>query len=211
MGWIADTPCTPGLAALRAWGVTFLAATIAHNGAGIAARSDGAIHAGGLAGTSSRSPGNVAQRWSLQLVAMSTAAALSLVTGWSTALKSMAALIVMPERRYLYRQLGAERRHRARRARMRGASGPASMCGYAGGCIGPLGGFVLDLVGSDGALAWGLGFGHLALVTLIVLACCGGSGAARQLPRWRLRITSGSRSTSRDNNAVAAAPRRRDR
>ena len=42
-----------------------------------------------------------------------------------------------------------------------------SMAGYAGGFIGPLGvGIVLDLVGRDTALGWGLGFGHLALVTL---------------------------------------------
>jgi hypothetical protein len=40
-----------------------------------------------------------------------------------------------------------------------------SMCGYAGGFIGPLGvGLALDLV--DGVAGWGLAFGHLAAVTL---------------------------------------------
>ena len=49
---------------------------------------------------------------------------------------------------------------------LRGATmGLHSMCGYAGGFIGPLGvGLVLDWAGStDG---WGLAFGHLALITL---------------------------------------------
>jgi hypothetical protein len=41
------------------------------------------------------------------------------------------------------------------------------MCGYAGGFIGPLGvGFILDLAGDNTKLGWGLGFGHLAIVTL---------------------------------------------
>jgi hypothetical protein len=41
------------------------------------------------------------------------------------------------------------------------------MAGYAGGFIGPLGvGLVLDVVGRDAALGWGLAFGHLAIVTL---------------------------------------------
>jgi hypothetical protein len=41
------------------------------------------------------------------------------------------------------------------------------MCGYAGGFIGPLGvGLCLDLAGSNTTLGWGLGFGHLAVVTL---------------------------------------------
>ena len=41
---------------------------------------------------------------------------------------------------------------------LRGATmGLHSMCGYAGGFIGPLGvGFMLDLVGNDSPLSWGL-------------------------------------------------------
>jgi hypothetical protein len=40
-----------------------------------------------------------------------------------------------------------------------------SMCGYAGGFMGPLGvGLVLDWMG--GAQGWDLAFGHLALITL---------------------------------------------
>jgi MFS-type transporter involved in bile tolerance (Atg22 family) len=49
---------------------------------------------------------------------------------------------------------------------LRGATmGLHSMCGYAGGFIGPLGvGLVLDSVGSS--KVWGVAFGHLALITL---------------------------------------------
>ena len=54
---------------------------------------------------------------------------------------------------------------------LRGATmGLHSMCGYAGGFIGPLGvGLALDLAG-EGAWGWGIAFGHLALVTLTGLA-----------------------------------------
>jgi MFS family permease len=46
-----------------------------------------------------------------------------------------------------------------------------SMCGYAGGFVGPpLAGLVLDLVGPDTVAGWGLAFGHLALITLTGLA-----------------------------------------
>ena len=54
---------------------------------------------------------------------------------------------------------------------LRGATmGLHSMCGYAGGFVGPLGvGLALDLAGET-ALGWGIAFGHLALVTLTGLA-----------------------------------------
>lgn len=51
---------------------------------------------------------------------------------------------------------------------LRGATmGLHSMAGYAGGFLGPLGvGLFLDLAGRDSLAGWGLGFGHLAAVTL---------------------------------------------
>jgi len=54
---------------------------------------------------------------------------------------------------------------------LRGATmGLHSMCGYAGGFIGPLGvGLALDLAGGDSVLGWGIAFGHLAPVTLVGL------------------------------------------
>ena len=50
---------------------------------------------------------------------------------------------------------------------LRGATmGLHSMCGYAGGLIGPLGvGLALDFAG-DNALGWGIAFSHLAVITL---------------------------------------------
>lgn len=42
-----------------------------------------------------------------------------------------------------------------------------SMLGYAGGFVGPLGvGFFLDLAAGNQVIGWGIGFGHLAIVTL---------------------------------------------
>src|SRR5690348_6656007 len=54
----------------------------------------------------------------------------------------------------------------------RGATmGLHSMCGYAGGFVGPpLAGLVLDLVGRETVAGWGFAFGHLALITLTGLA-----------------------------------------
>jgi MFS-type transporter involved in bile tolerance (Atg22 family) len=63
---------------------------------------------------------------------------------------------------------------------LRGATmGLHSMCGYAGGFIGPLGvGLALDLAGSD-AWAWVPAFGHLAVVTLAGLFILRRLGAQR--------------------------------
>jgi MFS family permease len=55
--------------------------------------------------------------------------------------------------------------------KLRGATmGLHSMCGYAGGFVGPLGvGLALDLAGKNLLLGWGLGFGQLAIVSIIGL------------------------------------------
>jgi hypothetical protein len=60
---------------------------------------------------------------------------------------------------------------------LRGATiGLHSMCGYAGGFVGPLGvGLVLDWAGS--VQGWGLAFGHLALITLTGLVILRGLAA----------------------------------
>jgi MFS-type transporter involved in bile tolerance (Atg22 family) len=54
---------------------------------------------------------------------------------------------------------------------LRGATmGLHSMCGYAGAFLGPLGvGYALDLAGTNLVLGWGLGFGQLALISVIGL------------------------------------------
>ena len=55
--------------------------------------------------------------------------------------------------------------------KLRGATmGLHSMCGYAGGFIGPLGvGLALDLAGKNLLLGWGFGFGQLAIISIIGL------------------------------------------
>jgi MFS family permease len=55
---------------------------------------------------------------------------------------------------------------------LRGATmGLHSMCGYAGGFVGPLAvGLMLDLAGGDTTVGWAIAFGHLALITLLGLA-----------------------------------------
>ena len=179
MAWIAGyTVHTWELAALRAWAVTFLAATIARHGAPAwlpgPTRS---FTARGLAGIAVSITGNeTAQRFGRARVvaaAMGAAAVLSLLAGWSRPVSApLAALCVHRlERRDLPRQLGADRRHGAGGDKeLRGATmGLHSMCGYAGGFLGPLGvGVALDLAG-PGTLGWALGFGHLAVVTLVGL------------------------------------------
>jgi hypothetical protein len=64
---------------------------------------------------------------------------------------------------------------------LRGATmGLHSMCGYAGGFIGPLGvGLVLDWAGN--ADGWGFAFGHLALITLAGLFLLRRLGARSRL------------------------------
>jgi hypothetical protein len=46
------------------------------------------------------------------------------------------------------------------------------MCGYVGAFLGPLGvGYAFDLAGPELALGWGLGFGQLAIISIIGLVC----------------------------------------
>src|SRR5690242_10123672 len=97
MGWIVGyTVHTWELAALRAWGVTFLAAVIAAHGAP-SWLPDAAIlfTLAGLVGIAISITGNeTAQRWGrarLVTVAMSLAAALSLVAGWSAGVSALLA------------------------------------------------------------------------------------------------------------------------
>jgi hypothetical protein len=127
----------------------------------------------GLAGIAVSITGNeTAQRWGrgrVVTVAMSTAAILSLLTGWSASAPAvLAALLVVLWNAAIYFESSALTAGTVEAAdkELRGATmGLHSMCGYAGGFIGPLGvGLVLDFVG--GSQSWGVAFGHLALITL---------------------------------------------
>ena len=176
MAWIAGyTVHTWELAALRAWGVTFLATVIAHNGAPFWLASPTILFTlAGLVGIAVSITGNeTAQRWGrLRVVttAMSTAAVLSVITGWSAGFAApIAALLVLIWNGAIYFDSSALTAGtvQASDKDLRGATmGLHSMCGYAGGLIGPLGvGLALDIFGEN-ALGWGIAFGHLAVITL---------------------------------------------
>src|SRR5205085_8211178 len=103
-------------------------------------------------------------------VAMSAAAALSLVVGWSAAISATLAVALMllwNAAIYIDSSALTAGTVQAAEPQRRGATmGLHSMAGYAGGFVGPLGvGLALDLSGGGSALGWGLGFGPRAVVT----------------------------------------------
>lgn len=177
MGWIIGyTVHTWELAALRAWAVTFLVATIAVRGAPDWLPGPTALFtAAGLAGIAVSILGNeTAQRFGRARVvaaAMGVAAVFSLVTGVSGLVSApLAALCVVFWNAAIYLDSSALTAGTVQSAapEMRGATmGLHSMCGYAGGFFGPVGvGLALDLMGPGDPRAWALAFGHLAVVTL---------------------------------------------
>ena len=177
MAWIAGyTAHTWELGALRAWGVTFLAAAIALHGAPAWLPGPNLLFTvAGLVGVAISVAGNeTAQRFGrmrMVAVAMGTGAVLSLAAGVSLLVSApLAALCVMLWNAAIYLDSAAlttgtlEVSDRARRGATMGLH---SMCGYAGGFLGPVGlGMALDLAGPDPVLGWTLAFGQLALVTL---------------------------------------------
>ena len=191
MAWIAGyTVHTWELAALRAWGVTFLTTTAARLGAPSWLPDPTILFtAAGLLGIVVSITGNeTAQRRGrdkVVLVAMSAAAGMSLVAGWSGGVSMLlATVLVLTWNAAIYLDSSALTAGTVGAAdpRLRGATmGLHSMCGYGGGFIGPLGvGLALDWAGGNATLGWGIGFGHLAIVTLtglVVLRRLGRAGA----------------------------------
>jgi MFS family permease len=180
MAWIVGyTVHTWELAALRAWAVTFLAATIAVQGApGWLPGATVIFSAINLLGIAVSVTGNeTAQRHGRARIvtwAMGAAAALSVVTGWSGQFSApLAVLCVVCWNAAIFLDSSALTGGTVQAAApgMRGATmGLHSMCGYAGGFLGPIGvGLALDLAGPDSAHAWALAFGHLAPITLLGL------------------------------------------
>jgi predicted MFS family arabinose efflux permease len=177
MAWIAGyTVHTWEMAALRAWGVTFLTITAAQAGSPSWLPAPTILLAvAGLIGIAVSVSGNESTqrfgRMNVVTAAMLTAAVLALCTGWFVG-RSMilAAALVMMWLAAIFWDSSALTAGtvEASDPALRGATmGLHSMCGYTGGFIGPLGvGFALDLAGSNITLGWGLGFGHLAVVTL---------------------------------------------
>jgi len=181
MAWIAGyTVHTWEMAVLRAWGVTFFATAIAWHGAPQWLPTPTTLFTfAGFVGVLVSITGNeTAQRFGrlrVVVLAMSAAAVLSVLAGWSAAVSTtlaVAVVIIWNAAIYLdSAALTAGTVAAAEKDRRGATMGLHSMCGYAGGFVGPpLAGFVLDLAGRDGLLGWGLAFGHLAVITLLGLA-----------------------------------------
>ncbi len=190
MAWIAGyTVHTWELAVLRAWGVTFLAAAIARHGAPAWLPGPSALFtAAGLLGIAVSLTGNeMAQRCGrLRVVsaAMGAGAVLALLTGGSALVSApLAALCVLCWNAAIYLDssaLTAGTVQAAEKERRGATMGLHSMCGYAGGFLGPvIAGFALDAAGPGHLMGWALAFGHLAPVTLL------GLWALRRLGRGR--------------------------
>jgi MFS family permease len=189
MVWIAGyTVHTWELAAVRAWAVTFIAASVARLGAPIWIPKPAVLFTAiGLVSIAVSITGNeTAQRYGrrrLVLWAMTSGAMMSLLTGWTTGFSvSVAVLAVLAWNSAIYLDSSALTAGTVQAAErdLRGATmGLHSMAGYAGGFLGPLGvGIVLDLAGGDGVLGWGLAFGHIAVFTvagLVILRSFGRS------------------------------------
>ena len=177
LAWIAGyTVHTWEMAVVRAWAVTFFAVVIAWHGSPAWLPDPTMLFTvAGWVGVLVSITGNeTAQRWGrsrIVMLAMSTAAALSLVAGWTAAVStSLAVFVIVLWNAAIYLDSSAltagtvgaaDKEHRG------ATMGLHSMCGYAGGFIGPpLAGLILDVVGGETVAGWGLAFGHLALVTL---------------------------------------------
>ena len=188
MGWIAGyTVHTWELAALRAFGVTFLAATAAREGVpGWWPDPTLLFTLAGLAGIAVSICGNELSerlgRVRVVSLAMTLGAGFALLTGFTAGIATpiLAALLVLLWNAAIYidsSALTAGTVQAADPARRGATMGLHSMCGYAGGFIGPLGvGLALDHAG------WGLAFAHLAVVTaigLLVLRRLGGAARTK--------------------------------
>lgn len=178
MAWIAGyTVHTWEMAALRAWGVVFLTAAAVQSAppSWLPAPTILLSIANFVGIAVSVSGNELAQRHGrIRVVSLAfcAAAAFALVTGWTlgtSMLLSAALIVVWMATIFIDSAALTAGTVQAADPKLRGATmGLHSMCGYAGGFIGPLGvGLSLDLCGDNALLGWGIGFGHLAIVTLI--------------------------------------------
>ena len=178
VAWIVGyTVHTWEMAALRAWGVTFLTVVAARAGSPYWLPAPPVLLTlAGFAGIAMSVFGNeIAHRigrMRVVTIAFGAAAILALGTGWAiNASMLVASALVMAWLAAIFLDSSALTAGTVQAAdpALRGATmGLHSMCGYAGGFIGPFGvGLALDLAGDNLALGWGLGFGHLAIVTLL--------------------------------------------
>jgi len=197
MAWIAGyTVHTLEMAVLRAWAVAFLTASFL-----IQAPPDWLpgptvlFTLAGLVGIASSLVGNrLAEslgRDRIVAIAMLSGAALSLVAGFAFGASPFVVLLLVflwNAAIYLDSSALTAGTVQAADPALRGATmGLHSMFGYAGGFVGPLlAGVVLDLAGGEGALAWGIAFGHVTFIMLAgfaVLRWLGRSADSPGLPR----------------------------
>ena len=190
MAWVAGYCVhTLELAVLRAWGVTFLAASFAVSAPPAWLPGPTVLFTiAGLVGNAVSIAGNEASealgRGRVVTIAMLSGAALSLATGFAAgapALLVLALVLTWNAAIYVDSSALTAGTVQASDPALRGATmGLHSMAGYAGGFVGPLlCGALLDLAGGEGSLAWGLAFGHVALITLaglVVLRRLGRAG-----------------------------------
>ncbi|ROP91096.1 putative MFS family arabinose efflux permease [Stella humosa] len=188
VGWIVGYAVhTWEMAALRAWGVTFLATALV-DADGLWASPTMIFTLAGIVGIASSLCGNELAirlgRRGLVTVAMLAGGGLAVAVGWvGVAIPWLAPILLVVWMAVVYLDSSALTSGTVQVAEpgLRGATlGLHSMAGYAGGLIGPLGvGLALDLGGGNGTSGWGLGFGHLAVVSLAGLLLLRRLGAAR--------------------------------
>jgi MFS family permease len=177
MAWIAGyTVHTWEMAVVRGWAVVFFTTVIAWHGSPWWLPDPTVLFTiAGLAVVLVSVTGNeTAQRWGRRqvvVVAMTVAAALSLIAGWTAAISTPLAVIILVlwnAAIYLDSSVLTAGTVQAADPKLRGATmGLHSMCGYAGGFVGPpVAGSVLGVVGHDTVAGWGIAFGHLAVITL---------------------------------------------
>ena len=180
MAWTAGyTFHTWEMAGLRAWGVTFLTLAAAKAGAPAWLPTPTVLFTlAGFAGIVVSVSGNeMSQRFGRKRIvtaAMTTSAALAICTGWTIGSSAvLAGVLVVAWLAFIFLDSSALTAGTVQAADpvLRGATmGLHSMCGYAGGFIGPLGvGLALDIAGNNFVLGWGLGFGQLAIISLVGL------------------------------------------
>lgn len=193
MAWIAGyTVHTLEMAVLRAWAVAFLTASFL-----IQAPPDWLpgptvlFTLAGLVGIASSLVGNrLAEslgRDRIVAIAMLSGAALSLVAGFAFGASPFVVLLLVflwNAAIYLDSSALTAGTVQAADPALRGATmGLHSMFGYAGGFVGPLlAGVVLDLAGGEGALAWGIAFGHVTVIMLAGFAVLRWLGRSADLP-----------------------------
>jgi MFS family permease len=183
MAWIVGyTVHTWEMAVVRAWGVTFLTVAAAHGTPAWMPMPSVTIAAAGLLGIAVSLTGNEVSvrvgRARIVALAMASGALLSAGVGTAIALPApltapLAAAAVLAWYAAIFLDSSALTAGTVQAAdpAKRGATmGLHSMCGYAGGFVGPLAaGWALDLFGPETALGWTVAFGHVGPFLLVGL------------------------------------------